>query len=66
VASMLMDAEKKTQKRACPHCESTMVCRSRRHGVTESLLRVLSIVPFRCEECGKRFFAWAKKAGHPA
>ena len=61
VGSMLMGGERKTEKRVCPYCESAMVCRSRRHGVTEALLHLLSIVPFRCEECGERFFAWARK-----
>jgi hypothetical protein len=64
VASMSIDGEKETKKRACPDCQSTAVGRSRRHGAIESLLRILRIVPFRCEECGKRFFGWVRKAGH--
>lgn len=43
-------------KRLCPNCGSKEVCRSRRHGAVESLLHVLRIVPFRCEDCYKRFF----------
>jgi len=46
-------------ERPCPKCGSRDVCRSRRHGIGERLLKFLMIVPFRCEVCNVRFFQWS-------
>jgi hypothetical protein len=46
-------------ERSCPKCGSESVCRSRRHGIIERLLKTLTVVPFRCEDCSVRFFRWA-------
>ena len=41
----------------CPACRSGCVRRSRRKGIVEkTLLTVAFVRPFRCVECGWRFF----------
>jgi DNA-directed RNA polymerase subunit RPC12/RpoP len=46
----------------CPHCNSKYIHRSKRRGIFElSVLSLVPIRPFRCEDCDRRFywFAWA-------
>jgi len=44
-------------KHTCPQCGSREVRRSKKHGLLEQLVsRVLSIHPYRCEECDYRHF----------
>jgi hypothetical protein len=41
----------------CPACRSGCVRRSRRKGIVEKTLLTVALVrPFRCVECGWRFF----------
>jgi hypothetical protein len=40
-----------------PDCRSDQIHRSRTRGTIESLLAILLIRPYRCEECDYRFFA---------
>lgn len=50
-------------QRECPHCGSQEIARSRRHGALESLLKAtLRLRPYRCQECGERFFGYAGAA----
>jgi hypothetical protein len=35
----------------CPDCRSDQIHRSRTRGIIESLLAILLIRPYRCEEC---------------
>ena len=45
----------------CPDCESTLICRSVRHGTYERMLKSLGIVPWRCMACRYRFFALRRR-----
>jgi YgiT-type zinc finger domain-containing protein len=46
----------------CPSCSSTRVRRSRRNGVIErSLLRVLAVHAYRCEDCDERYFSFGHR-----
>lgn len=46
----------------CPSCSSSKVHRSRRNGVIErSLLRVLAVHAYRCEDCDKRYFGFGHR-----
>lgn len=40
---------------SCPACESTLARRAHRNGLTEKMLSVLYVYPFRCQRCGHRF-----------
>ncbi len=44
----------------CPKCSEKYVKRVRREGITERLLSILYVYPFRCQLCGYRFrsFRW--------
>ena len=43
--------------RACPHCGSRDICRSRVRGVIERhIVRALRFYPHRCESCDRRFY----------
>jgi uncharacterized protein with PIN domain len=51
----------------CPQCTSPLVRRSHRRG-SERLLSLLTLYPFRCEECRIRFWrlAWGNaRRSHP-
>lgn len=54
----------------CPDCQSDEIRRSKTRGSVESLLAILRIRPYRCEECDYRFFRWSirgkPKATKPA
>jgi DNA-directed RNA polymerase subunit RPC12/RpoP len=41
----------------CPHCGATSVRRSRRANAREVLRMMVGDYPFRCSECGERFWA---------
>jgi len=44
---------------SCPHCQSTSVRRSKRRGAFElSVLSLIPMRPFRCEDCDRRFYAF--------
>jgi len=45
---------------SCPHCQSKAIRRSKRRGVFElSILSMIPMRPFRCEDCDLRFYAFA-------
>jgi hypothetical protein len=45
---------------ACPHCKSKYIHRSKRRGIFElSVLTLVPIRPFRCEDCDRRFYSFA-------
>jgi hypothetical protein len=45
---------------ACPHCKSKYIHRSKRRGIFElSVLTLVPIRPFRCEDCDRRFYWFA-------
>ena len=44
---------------SCPHCQSKTVRRSMRRGAFElSVLSLIPMRPFRCEDCDRRFYAF--------
>jgi len=43
-------------KRSCPNCGSRTYADRVANGAVESLLHILRIVPFRCDDCHQRFF----------
>jgi DNA-directed RNA polymerase subunit RPC12/RpoP len=44
----------------CPDCHSRAIHRSKRRGMFElSLLGLVPMRPYRCEECDRRFYAFA-------
>jgi hypothetical protein len=43
----------------CPDCQNAQVRRSKTRGIVESLLALLLIRPYRCQECDCRFFRWS-------
>jgi hypothetical protein len=47
--------------RACPHCGSTAIRRSRRHGFVDALCSLWTRLPYRCRECNVRF----RRLSHP-
>jgi hypothetical protein len=60
---------KSKQSKFCPYCHSARVHRSRRSTLLEqTLLRVISLYPYRCEDCDLRFFTLGpitrKSRGH--
>ena len=42
----------------CPKCDSSDCQRSRRRSASDYIYGVTKIRPWRCCECGHRFFAW--------
>ena len=40
----------------CSRCGSVNVSRSRRHGTLEKFLKLVRVLPCRCNECDNRFF----------
>jgi hypothetical protein len=49
------------EKRQCPNCESVGNSRSHRNGPLEKyLLRALGVRPYRCLNCGVRFYAFSR------
>ncbi len=45
--------------RRCPQCQSERTRRSKRRGFVErGALTLLPLKPFRCRNCGYRFFRW--------
>jgi predicted Zn-ribbon and HTH transcriptional regulator len=57
--SFLPSLERAAASRWCPDCQSDQVRRSRMRGIVESLLAMLLIRPYRCEECDYRFSRWS-------
>jgi predicted Zn-ribbon and HTH transcriptional regulator len=50
----------------CPSCRSEDLYRSRGRGIYERIvLRVLGRYPYRCNECGVRFYAKRPKQVSP-
>ena len=47
-------------ERTCPNCGQSQTHRSHRQSIGEHLLSFFLIRPYRCEECGHRFFAWKR------
>jgi hypothetical protein len=43
----------------CPLCKSRRIHQSRRRGVIERIVAMLSVRPFRCGRCDSRFFRWS-------
>ena len=49
------------QPRTCPHCDSEYVARSRRRGFMGlPLLRLLRVYRYRCTECWRTFYGFAR------
>jgi len=49
--------------RICPSCKGKRVHRSHRKGLLERvLLPLIGRRPYRCRDCGHRFYAW--RFGH--
>lgn len=47
------------QMQLCPHCVKQSALRSHRRNFIERLrAKITGKVPFRCERCGERFWAW--------
>jgi hypothetical protein len=42
----------------CPQCRSTDCFRSHRDGVSDYVLTVVDLKPWRCHTCDRRFYAW--------
>ena len=40
----------------CNRCQGNKISRSRRQTVTDWMLVLLGLRPFRCRECGNRFY----------
>jgi hypothetical protein len=46
-------------RRTCPFCGASKFGRSRRKGLFERVILVLtSIRPYRCDRCERRFYCW--------
>lgn len=41
----------------CPKCAGTLARRSHRDGLTEKMMSLMYVYPFRCQQCGHRFFS---------
>lgn len=49
---------KAREPRRCPHCGSKHLHRSRRRGLRERLvLPLVGVLPYRCEDCDRRFLS---------
>jgi predicted Zn-ribbon and HTH transcriptional regulator len=46
---------------SCPACRSTRIHRSKTRGYFEGFVAKLSIRPYRCDDCDRRFFRRAAK-----
>jgi hypothetical protein len=42
----------------CPKCEQPRAHRSHRKGLRDYLYRYFQMIPYRCRNCGKRFYAY--------
>jgi hypothetical protein len=59
----------KSFTRRCPRCDSLHVCRVPRKTLIENFgLRIVLLRPYRCEDCGDRYYGFAlqKRAAAPA
>lgn len=55
-----IDLLKAHPMKRCPLCNSEELHRSRRIGVIErTILTMLFLMPFRCEDCSARFLLWS-------
>jgi uncharacterized protein with PIN domain len=48
--------------RLCPSCGSKNVSRSARRNLVEKAISLFRVLPYRCQDCRRRFFggrAWA-------
>lgn len=52
-----MEAAVQRQRRLCPHCGSSWICRSHRTLFFERhFLHVFRLAPYRCDRCDRRFY----------
>jgi hypothetical protein len=52
-------------KKQCPRCGGE-ARRSHHHGVFQkTILRALRVRPYRCRDCGNRFFRFSASSSHP-
>jgi predicted RNA-binding Zn-ribbon protein involved in translation (DUF1610 family) len=59
------DASLGAAKHLCPYCKSTEIARSHRRGPLEKyLLNLIGVRVYRCDDCARRFYAFAHS--HPA
>jgi DNA-directed RNA polymerase subunit RPC12/RpoP len=50
-----------SNKRSCPHCGSLETSRSHRHSRVERyLLGIIGVLPYRCQNCDTRFYAFSR------
>ena len=52
MAETLLD----TKQTVCSACRGTKIRRSHRSNLLESFLSLFQVYPYRCEDCGARFF----------
>ena len=56
--SLMSSTATRATELLCPKCKSTSVWRSHREGLWEWILHfILYTSPYRCDECGRRFYA---------
>jgi len=55
-AKRILRKEKRDQRLICPGCESSDVRKSHRANLFEKVLSILSLRPFRCNNCNHRFW----------
>ncbi len=54
-----MDASSHFRRGVCPNCHCEVVRRSHRVGLLERIvLNALSVRPYRCSDCDKRFYRY--------
>lgn len=52
------DPDLDTARRQCPNCDSQYTRRSHRRGLFERyVLQAFGMVPYRCDDCYKRFYS---------
>ncbi len=60
----VMTEDSDNRKHSCPKCSSESVRRSLRSGIVENIFyRILGLHPYRCQDCGERFFDRRAAAG---
>ena len=57
--------KRNSQRRVCPKCANESVSRSRRRTVSDYLLALVGLRPYRCRECDYRYHARSRDRGRP-
>lgn len=61
-APLLFSSMRPVMSISCPCCQSDHIHRSMPRGILERILAIISLRPYRCEDCDYRFFRFSAKS----